>query len=134
MFEDGLKLHIVLHKLQLLECCTQEESNIHFVFQCEHYSAVVIWFINILERFCGIRNPQLMKLSFLDMPKINRKCKNATIMLMSSYIVTMWKARKCNMNSSTTKDYMKSTFLQKKVTTKVSTWRKDGKISYYRSL
>ena len=96
------------------EYCTQEESNIHFVFQCEHYSAVVIWFINILERFCGIRNPQLMKLSFLDMPKINRKCKNATIMLMSSYIVTMWKARKSNMNSSTTKNYMKSTFLQKK--------------------
>ena len=68
------------------------------------------------------------------MPKISRKCKNATIMLMSSYIVNMWKARKSNMNSSTTKNYMKSTFLQKKVTTKVSTWREDGKCSYYRSL
>ena len=96
------------------EYCAQEESNIHFVFQCERYSAVVIWFKNLLERFCGIRNPQLIKLSFFDLPKVNRKCKNATVMLMSSYIVSMWQARKSNMNSSITKKYMKSKFLQKK--------------------
>ena len=48
------------------EYCAQEESNIHFVFQCEHYSAVVVWFKNILERFCGIvKKPTVNKIKFL---------------------------------------------------------------------
>ena len=55
---------------------------------------MVIWFKNILEKFYGIRNPQLMRLSFLDIPKDNRKIKNATIMFMPSYIVSIWKAKK----------------------------------------
>ena len=94
--------------------CTHKESNIHVVYQCESYADVVLWFKNVLEKFCGLRNPQLLMLSFLDIPKVSRNCKNAIIMLMSSFIVSMWQARKSNMNSNVTKYFIKSKFLQKK--------------------
>ena len=93
--------------------CTNEESNIHIVYQCERYIDVINWFKNILRNVCGLRNPQLMKLLFLDIPKVNRKCKNVIIMLVSTYIVSMWQARKCNMNVNVTKSYIKGKLLQK---------------------
>ena len=55
-----------------------------------------------------------MRLSFLDIPKINRKSKNAIIMFMSSYIVSIWKARKCNMDPNVSQNYIKRKFLQNK--------------------
>ena len=98
----------------ICDFCTHEESNMHVVYQCERYKDVVTWFKNILEKFCGIRNPQLLRLSFLEIPKVDRKCKNAIIMLMSSYIVGMWQARKSNLNTNVAKNFIKSKFLQKK--------------------
>ena len=50
-----------------------------------------------------------MRLSFLDIPKVNRKIKNATIMFMPSYIVSIWKAKK-NMNPNVSQIYIKRKF------------------------
>ena len=44
--------------------CEHEESNIHFVFQCERHIEVISWFKRLLERFCNIENPQMIKLFF----------------------------------------------------------------------
>ena len=94
--------------------CTQEETNIHFVYQCERYYDVIQWFRGILQKFCGLRNPQFIKLSFLDTPKVNKKYKNAIIMLMSTFIVSIWQARQGNMSPNVSVKYIKGTFLQKK--------------------
>ena len=93
--------------------CTQEESNIHFVYQCERHADVVAWFKNVLQKYCDLRNPQFIKLCFLLTPKKGKKCKNATIMFMSTFIVCMWQIRKSNMNSNACMSYIKGKLLQK---------------------
>ena len=91
--------------------CTQEESNIHFVFQCERYSEVVHWFKGILENLCRVRNPRFISLSFLDIPKICKKSKNATIMMVATFIVNIWQVRQNNMSPSVAVNYVKGIFL-----------------------
>ena len=93
--------------------CTQEESNTHFVYQCERHSEVVIWFKNLLRKYCQLDNPQLIKLCFLVVPKIDKKSKNATIMLMSTFIVSMWQVRDSNMNQNVVKRFIKRKLFQK---------------------
>ena len=85
------------------------------MYQCERYIGTVQWFKNILEKFCGLRNPQLIKLGFLDIPKMSTKCKNSTIMLISSFIVSMRQARKSHMDNNATKNYIKSKLLREKL-------------------
>ena len=58
--------------------CTYEESNTHLVYQCERYKDNVEWLKSVLQRFCDIRDPQLLRLSFLETPKLNRRSRNAT--------------------------------------------------------
>ena len=43
-----------IHSIAYSKCdnCTQEESNIHVVNQCERYTEVATWFKNILYTFC----------------------------------------------------------------------------------
>ena len=94
--------------------CPQEESNIHFVYQCERYADVIHWFKSTLENLTGLRNPQFIKLSLLETPKVNKKSRNAIIMLMSTYIVTIWHARQNNMTSNVAINFMKGNFLKKK--------------------
>ena len=93
--------------------CTQEESNIHFVYQCEKHKDVVVWFKILLQKYCNLSNPQLIKLCYLVIPKMDKKFKNATIMFMSTFIVCMWQVRQSNMNYNTYKSYIKRKLLQK---------------------
>ena len=93
--------------------CTQEETNLHFVYQCERHTGVVVWLKSLLQKYCGLSNPQLIKLCYLCIPKMNKKSKNATIMIISTYIVCMWQARKMNMNSNAYIKYIKCKLLQK---------------------
>ena len=95
--------------------CEHEESNIHFVFQCEKLTDVVIWFKSLLQNFCNLDNPRLINLCFLLTPRLDKKHKNAAIMLMSTFIVSMWQIRQNNMNSDTYKNYIKNKLYQKKV-------------------
>ena len=69
-----------IHSIPSSKCdnCEHEESNIHFVFQCEKHTEVVLWFKSLLQKFCNLDNPQLIKLSFLLTPRIGKKYKNAT--------------------------------------------------------
>ena len=93
--------------------CTQEESNIHVVYQCERYTEVATWFKNILYTFCELRNPQLIKLSFLIIPKVNLKLKNTVLFLISTYIVSIWQSRQNNMDPYVSIRYIKGKILQK---------------------
>ena len=104
-----------IHSLASSICdnCTHEESNTHFVYQCERHTEVLIWYNNLLQKYCNLSNPQLIKLCFLLIPKVDKKCKNATIMLMSTFIVSMWQVRKSDMNPSAYKSYIKGKLLQK---------------------
>lgn len=94
--------------------CEQEESNIHFVFQCEKNVEMIDWLKGLLQKFCNISNPQLIKLSFLLTPSLGKKYKNSVIFLMSTYIVSMWQLRQSNMNVNAYKNYIKSKLLKKK--------------------
>ena len=93
--------------------CNQEESNTHFVYQCERHVEVLIWFKSLLQKYCNLNNPQLIKLCFLFIPKMDKKCKNATIMLMSTFIVSMWQIRNNEMNQNACKRFIKGKLLQK---------------------
>ena len=85
----------------------------HFVYQCERHVEVVIWFKSLLQKYCNLNNPQLIKLCFLFIPNMDKKCKNAAILLMSTFIVSMWQLRNSNMNSNGYKSFIKRKLLQK---------------------
>ena len=95
------------------EYCIHEESNTHVVYQCERYKENVRWFKTILQRFCDIRDPQLLRLSFLETPKLNRKSRNATVFFLSTYIVGMWQARGNNMDPGACTNFIKGKIMQK---------------------
>ena len=75
---------------------------------------MIDWLKGLLQKFCNISNPQLIKLSFLLTPSLGKKYKNSVIFLMSTYIVSMWQLRQSNMNVNAYKNYIKSKLLKKK--------------------
>merc|ERR1712240_194841 len=93
--------------------CTHEESNTHFVYQCECHREIIIWFKSLLRKYCYLDNPQLIKLCFLVTPNIDKKSKNAIIMFMSTFIVSMWQVRDGNMNQNVVKSFIKRKLFQK---------------------
>jgi len=66
-----------------------------------------------LQRFCDIRDPQLLRLSFLETPKLNRRSRNATVVFLSTYIVGMWQARGNNLDPNACASYIKGKIMQK---------------------
>ena len=125
-FKERLK---EIHSIPSSKCdnCEHEESNIHFVFQCEKLTDVVNWFKSLLQKFCNLDNPRLINLCFLLTPRLDKKHKNAAIMLMSTFIVSMWQIRQNNMNSDTYKKYIKNNLYQKKDIDQLYSCKQDGK-------
>ena len=93
--------------------CPQEESNIHVVYQCSKYKEVSVWFSNILKKLADIDDPQFIRLSFMEIPKMDIKAKNAAIFMLSTYIVSMWQARQSNMDHAICVKHVKSCLIKK---------------------
>ena len=93
--------------------CTQEETNTHVVYQCERYIDSVAWFRRVLQVYCDVSDPQMIRLSFLETPKLSRKSRNATVFFLSTYIVGMWQARGNNMDQHVCVIYIKGKIIQK---------------------
>ena len=69
--------------------CTHEETNTHVVYQCERYKDTVAWFRRVLQTYCDVSDLQMIRLSFLETPKLSRRSRNATVFFLSTYIVGM---------------------------------------------
>ena len=93
--------------------CTHEETNTHVVYQCERYKDTVAWFRRVLQTYCDVSDPQMIRLSFLETPKLSRRSRNATVCLLSTYIVGMWQARGNNMDQHVCNNYVKGKIIQK---------------------
>ena len=97
----------------LCEYCTEEESNIHFVYQCQRHTEVIQWLKSTLQKYCELSNPKMIELCFLQVPKLSKKAKNTTLILISTFIVSMWLVRKSNMSPTAYKRFIKGKVLNK---------------------
>ena len=93
--------------------CIHEETNTHMLYQCEPFKDTVVWFKHILKIYFDLSNPQMIRLSFLETPKLSRRSRNATVFFMSTYIVGMWQARASGMDPNVCAKFLKGKIIQK---------------------
>ena len=68
---------------------------------------IVIWFKNILRKYCNVILDNFIRLIFLEMPSFSQKIKNTCLSLMATYIVCMWNVRNSSMNTNDVIKYIK---------------------------
>ena len=67
----------------------------------------------MLQKYCELSNPKMIELCFLQVPKLSKKAKNTTLILISTFIVSMWLVRKSNMSPTAYKRFIKGKVLNK---------------------
>ena len=77
------------------------------------YSNTVAWFRRVLQIYCDVSDPQMIRLSFLETPKLSGRSRNATVFFLSTYIVGMWQPRVNNMDQHVCNRYIKGKIIQK---------------------
>ena len=97
------------------ECkyCGMEESNIHFVYQCNVYKPVMEWFKMLILKCCNF-NPNMIKVLMLDIPNVEKTEKNTCVILVATYITNIWIARKAELTPIAAINLVKSKVLYKK--------------------
>ena len=73
------------------ETCGIEETNIHMFLYCYKVQDCVSFIYRLLFYFCNINfENNLLKLLFLELPKIDKKIQNTICITISSYISCIW--------------------------------------------
>ena len=73
------------------ENCGIEETNIHMFLYCSRVQGCIRVMYKILFYFCNLDfKDNLLKLMFLEFPRIDRKIQNTLCIIISSYISCIW--------------------------------------------
>ena len=104
-----------MKKIQNSECsyCLQEESSIHLIYLCPMVKGVAAWLRNLLQKICNLNNINLMKLMFLDIPKVGKKERNVCLLLITTYILSLWNLKDNRANKQLLIKHIKGKILQK---------------------
>ena len=77
---------------EMCDVCNVAETNLHMVYQCREINQVKDFFIRLLQ-YCGFMNVNMMQIILLDIPKMEKKCKNTVVLLTALYISCIWYGR-----------------------------------------
>ena len=73
------------------EICDLEEENIHMFLYCCKVQSCVDLVYRILFYFCNMNfKDHLLKLLFLEIPRVEKRIRNTICITMSSYISCIW--------------------------------------------
>ena len=78
----------------LCKFCQIEDSNVHRFYYCGTVRECLSWLRKVLFYICGIQLNSLLKILYLDFPKIETRNMNSLCVLISGYITTVWYNRK----------------------------------------
>ena len=71
-------------------CTNNEDSNIHRFYYCHKVQDCIGLVKKIIYYLCGIQTNSLLRMLYLDVPKIEVKNKNCLCIVISTYIATVW--------------------------------------------
>ena len=74
----------------LCKFCKIEDSNIHRFLYCGTIKECLSWLRKVIFYICGLQIDSLLKIMSLDLPKIEKRNKNALCILIAGYIATVW--------------------------------------------
>ena len=77
----------------LCESCEMPETNIHMMYHCKDIVLPKRFLRNLLTHCC-VGEINLLKFMFLDISKRDKKLKNTVIILIITYISSIWYGRK----------------------------------------
>ena len=67
----------------------------------------------MLKKYCDLTNLNLMKILFLELPKISKSKKNTCLVFVSTYIICLWNLKDNRANSQSVIQHIKWKILQK---------------------
>ena len=78
----------------LCKFCNVEDSNVHRFYYCGTVKECLSWLRKMIFYVCGIQVVSLLKILFLDFPKIDKRNMNTLCVIVSGYISSVWYNRK----------------------------------------
>ena len=85
---------IRLEDSSLCTVCKVEDSNMHRFYFCSTVKECLSWLRKVIFYICGTRVSSLLKILYLDFPKIERKNINSMCVIVAGYISSVWYNRK----------------------------------------
>ena len=76
----------------MCEVCNVPETNIYMVYQCTQIIEVKDFFLRLLQ-YCGPIELNVTQMILLDIPKVEKLCKNTAILITALYISCIWYGR-----------------------------------------
>ena len=74
----------------LCEFCGLEDTNSHRFYHCGMVQESILWLRKVFVYICGLRTTSLLKILYLDLPRIDRRNVNYLCVIISCYISTVW--------------------------------------------
>ena len=74
----------------LCEFCGLEDTNSHRFYHCGMVQESILWLRKVVVYICGLRTTSLLKILYLDLPRIDRRNMNSLCVIISCYISTVW--------------------------------------------
>ena len=74
----------------LCEYCDMDDTNSHKFYHCCMIQECILWLRKVLFYICGIQTNSLLKILYLDLPRIDKRNMNSLCVIISCYISTVW--------------------------------------------
>ena len=101
--------NIRLRQSPMCDYCNQEDTNSHKFYHCVKVQECVSWLRKVIFYIGGVQTDSLLKILYLDIPKINRKNMNLICIIIACYISCVWSNRE---NLTYIKNIMKAKLLR----------------------
>ena len=83
-------VQIRIKQSPLCEYCDMEDSNSHKFYHCFKVQDCLSWLRKVIYYICGVQTESLLKILYLDIPKIDKRNRNSLCIIITSYISTVW--------------------------------------------
>ena len=70
--------------------CVMEDSICHKFYYCCKVQDCLSWLRKVIFYLCGVQTTSLLKILYLDIPKINKRNVNSLSIIISCYISAVW--------------------------------------------
>ena len=74
----------------LCQECDMEDTNSHKFYFCSKVQECVSWLRKVIYYICGIKVNSMLKILYLDIPKIEKRNMNSLCIIVSCYITSVW--------------------------------------------
>ena len=81
---------IELRDSPLCEHCDVQDSNSHRFYHCYRVRECISWLRKVIYYICGVQTDSLLKILYLDIPKVDKRNVHSLCIIISCYISAVW--------------------------------------------